>query len=130
MNYLCIIISDQPVRDVYLSVHTDTVLIAEAARIDRINYSAKFSQHETRGDMLSYNACCHAIEPSRSRWSRIPKTLSRAISSRRDWPDAPLCHGVLHLSCGAYGGASSQRRLLLGLMHRVHSFLCARYVPL
>lgn len=54
----------------------------------------------------------------------------RAISSsRRNRPDAPLCHGVLHLGCGAYAAVSSQRRPLLGLMHRVHSFLCARYVP-
>lgn len=48
----------------------------------------------------------------------------------RNRPDAPLCHGVLHLGCGAYGDVSFQRRPLLGLMHRVHSFLCARYVPL
>lgn len=112
-------------------MHTDTGLIAGAARIDRINYSAKFSRHETHGDTLSCNACCHAVERGRTRWSRIPEPLTRAISSLgRNRPDAPLCHGVLHLGCGAYGGASFQRRPLLGLMHRVHSFLCARYVPL
>lgn len=54
----------------------------------------------------------------------------RAISSsRRNRPDAPLCHGVLHLGCGAYAAVSSQRRPLLGLMHRVHSFLCAHFYP-
>lgn len=54
---------------------------------------------------------------------------------RRNDPDAPLCHGVLHSATRPIsllrGGASFRRRPLLGLMRRAHSFLlCLRGVVL
>lgn len=75
-----------------------------AARIDRINYPGRVGHNETRRYAFLKRVLprCKTRPDDGQGYVSPVASLPGRVSTSQPRPDAPLCHGVLHLGCGAY----------------------------